>query len=1033
MKNLFGKILGQNQGSKEKLIHNISRHNLNWIEYQYRHQLNSEKEAIAHYLQHWRTYPIRFDGFFDSEFYLSKNPDVATSSVNPLVHFLVSGELEGRVAWPLQEETDAPHTHQQLDEGIISQIHERKLDWASYKQQHQLQSDVEAISHYLQNWGVSSVSFNGLFDSEYYLNENPDVASAFINPLVHFITHGENEGRRSWPLHNKVEQHIEPPQSPDYCLLRDQLSLNWGEYRLQHGLADEVDYIEHYLNHWKDIQVVFDSYFDSALYIDIYPDLKKHKVNPLLHFVQHGSHEGRIAWVSINDYSVPGQHEFRADYPTIIVTTHETSATGAPVVALEIARNFAKKYNIICISLRKGSLSEEFGNASFLFFEGLDPLNIMVIHTLVKQLVKRYNIEGCITNSVESLPVLNVCADLGIPSVSLIHEFAEYIKPKGKLGFSLLAADMVIYPAETLLKSGLTDLRENFGVKNKLNHIRIHPQGSMRFGITTEDSPKTTLRKRFNIPKDAILIVGAGHVQPRKGVDWFVETAYYIQRHLRQSTQSEISQDIFYVWIGDGFDENDLSVSVWIQSFINRSGLKDKIYFSGHVESVVSELRDVDVFLLTSRLDPFPNVAIDALDADCGIGCFADASGIVDFVVNNGARCVVAPYGDCEGLATLVIDNIEVLINKDQTNSSLVADKLCFDDYITNIEAALSDAQRRQRDIQESLPDYIDSGSIFDGDFYSNGSGFLKSEPARHFLSLLRKGVVVSKPRPGSSIQHFLDETPYNSDIAFRSYANEALHATDQSSSAKSIIINGQPCELFNGRIAIHFHVYYQDIIPEYCAYFECLLNQQVDIYISHVTPIDDAYRALLEKSATGVVYYIEFPNSGRDVYPFHVIYLDYIMGKYDIIGHFHTKKSKDSGEGLGDRWRRYLLANLIGSPEASAQILAQFNDPSIGLIYADDHHCVDEASNAGFISELLSKLNITPAPTYHHFPLGTMFWARADALKCLVEWDEETFSIPEPIPYDGSVLHAFERIIPQIIESAGFESIRIYTPGTTW
>ena len=39
-----------------------------------------------------------------------------------------------------------------------------------------------------------------LFDSAYYLEENPDVAAAGIDPLVHFTHFGAFEGRNPHPL-----------------------------------------------------------------------------------------------------------------------------------------------------------------------------------------------------------------------------------------------------------------------------------------------------------------------------------------------------------------------------------------------------------------------------------------------------------------------------------------------------------------------------------------------------------------------------------------------------------------------------------------------------------------------------------------------------------------------------------------------------------------------------------------------------------------------------------------------------------------
>jgi len=58
--------------------------------------------------------------------------------------------------------------------------------------------------------------------------------------------------------------------------------------------------------------------------------------------------------------------------------------------------------------------------------------------------------------------------------------------------------------------------------------------------------------------------------------------------------------------------------------------------------------------------------------------------------------------------------------------------------------------------------------------------------------------------------------------------------------------------------------------------------------------------------------------------------------------------------------------------------------------------------------------------PQTPEFPVGTMFWARAAALQPLLALPAEIVPA-EPLPVDGSVLHALERLIPVIAASKGF------------
>ena len=74
---------------------------------------------------------------------------------------------------------------------------------------------------------------SGLFDGEYYLSMYPDVASAQIKPLLHYMTHGWKEGR-----------------NPSAC-------------------------------------------FDTKFYLNTYADVKESNINPLTHYIRFGKSENR--------------------------------------------------------------------------------------------------------------------------------------------------------------------------------------------------------------------------------------------------------------------------------------------------------------------------------------------------------------------------------------------------------------------------------------------------------------------------------------------------------------------------------------------------------------------------------------------------------------------------------------------------------------------------------------------------------------------------------------------------------------------
>lgn len=58
---------------------------------------------------------------------------------------------------------------------------------------------IDAARHYLEYGAAEGRNPGPDFDTNFYLEQNPDVLAAGMNPLVHFLRHGESEGRLPLP------------------------------------------------------------------------------------------------------------------------------------------------------------------------------------------------------------------------------------------------------------------------------------------------------------------------------------------------------------------------------------------------------------------------------------------------------------------------------------------------------------------------------------------------------------------------------------------------------------------------------------------------------------------------------------------------------------------------------------------------------------------------------------------------------------------------------------------------------------------
>jgi glycosyltransferase involved in cell wall biosynthesis/SAM-dependent methyltransferase len=131
-------------------------------------------------------------------------------------------------------------------------------------------------------WRGRLVKASGLFDGQYYLQQNPDVIESRLNPLLHFFIFGAAEKRNPHPLFD-VSYYLS--QNPDIAKSGINPLLHylcWGAYE---------DRNPH-------------PHFDSGFYLTQNPDVRAARLNPLAHYMGPGVAEGRdpSVWFDTSEY-----------------------------------------------------------------------------------------------------------------------------------------------------------------------------------------------------------------------------------------------------------------------------------------------------------------------------------------------------------------------------------------------------------------------------------------------------------------------------------------------------------------------------------------------------------------------------------------------------------------------------------------------------------------------------------------------------------------------------------------------------------
>ncbi len=134
------------------------------------------------------------------------------------------------------------------------------------------EASADPLHHYLEVGAAEGrepnaqalIRASGLFDAAFYLSKNPDIKQSGMDPLWHYIKFGAYEGR---------------DPSPHF-------STSWYLKRNSDVAAIKVNPLAHYIRFGSAEGRDPNPLFDSAWYIQKFPEIKEKGLNPLAHYLK---------------------------------------------------------------------------------------------------------------------------------------------------------------------------------------------------------------------------------------------------------------------------------------------------------------------------------------------------------------------------------------------------------------------------------------------------------------------------------------------------------------------------------------------------------------------------------------------------------------------------------------------------------------------------------------------------------------------------------------------------------------------------
>ena len=336
----------------------------------------------------------------------------------------------------------------------------------------------------------------------------------------------------------------------------------------------------------------------------------------------------------------------------ILFISHEASRTGAPIILLNFLRWFKQNTDIpFRIILRTGGeLESEFAQLAPTLLLGqkvsrelYDRIKGFLLRSVANYRIRQWLMSADIgliySNTLTNGGLLESLRFLNCPVIYHVHELEYVIRRYGIKGFEKTEKQTTHFIAcADAVKCNLID-HHHIGAQDITVIHEFIPISSILENILDHKM----LKNELGLPESTFLVGASGTFSWRKGTDLFIQLAHVVKRKVRDAP-------IQFVWVGGNCDGTEY---LGLQQDILKAGLGDYVHFIGSKPNPLDYFSCFDVFVLTSREDPYPLVCLENAFVGKPIICFDKGGGEPEFVENDCG--FVVPYLNLDIMADSII------------------------------------------------------------------------------------------------------------------------------------------------------------------------------------------------------------------------------------------------------------------------------------------------------------------------------------------------------------------------------------------
>jgi glycosyltransferase involved in cell wall biosynthesis len=351
-------------------------------------------------------------------------------------------------------------------------------------------------------------------------------------------------------------------------------------------------------------------------------------------------------------------HVDRVKKIRILLISHTLTLTGAPIVAFEFARHFARVmgFEVTVLALQDGQVHKMYDEEGIpvLVTDELKNLHLMnaeSLQTALLHLDKQIKVDGkfdlIVCNTLTTFWGVLLANQLKIPSVWHIHEslgMERFVSTFADPSMGNMVTSAFFKANRVVFQANAT--REIYGEFEALRNICTIPGGLPldRIEKFRQTNTKRALREKYGIPEDAYVVVLIGTTCERKGQSIFLDA-------IRRISSNELPAKISFLVVG-------AIESLYLEMLRKKIALHKL-----HNVQLVAETRDIydyyglsDLFVCASFEESFPMVVLLAMAFELPI-VSTNVFGIPE-IVSDIQDALLIPPGDSHSMAIALLQCI---------------------------------------------------------------------------------------------------------------------------------------------------------------------------------------------------------------------------------------------------------------------------------------------------------------------------------------------------------------------------------------